>query len=127
MIEELGAALRARKMSVRELVREALRRAAESQARLNAFVTITEDRALARAAELDTMLERWDADRMVVGHTVNSDYRITPRLAGRVFLIDTGMLAPVFSGTPSALELIDGRARAMYADGRVEDLIPTRP
>lgn len=58
MIEELAAALRARKVSVRELVRDALRRAAESQPRLNAFVTLVEDQAMARAVELDAMLAR---------------------------------------------------------------------
>jgi aspartyl-tRNA(Asn)/glutamyl-tRNA(Gln) amidotransferase subunit A len=58
MIEELAAALRARKVSARELARDALRRAAESQPRLNAFVTLAEDQAMARAAELDAMLER---------------------------------------------------------------------
>lgn len=87
--------------------------------------------AMAEEATIDApltgLLERWDADRLVVGHTVNRDFHIHTRLAGRLFLIDTGMLAPVYKGSPSALELVDGVARALYADGRVEDLVPPRP
>ena len=75
---------------------------------------------------LDTLLARLGADRLVVGHTVNRDFRIRARLAGRLFLIDTGMLAPVYKGVPSALELANGRARAFYAGGRTDDLVPER-
>ena len=87
--------------------------------------------ALAEEPTLDApftaLLERWDADRLVVGHTVNRDFRIRARLAGRLFLIDTGMLAPVYKGSPSALELVNGVAKAIYADGRVDELVPARP
>lgn len=70
-------------------------------------------------------LARWQADRIVVGHTVTRDFRIRPRVAGRVFLIDTGMLAPVYKGNASALELIGAGVQAIYADGQRIDL--TRP
>ena len=75
---------------------------------------------------LDTLLARLGADRLVVGHTVNRDFRIRARLAGRLFLIDTGMLSSVYKGVPSALELTNGRARAYYAGGRTDDLVPGR-
>lgn len=63
-------------------------------------------------------LARWNADRIVVGHTVTPDFRIRPRVGGRVFLIDTGMLAPVYKGNASALELVGAGAQAIYADGQ---------
>jgi hypothetical protein len=86
--------------------------------------------AMAEEAALDAplagLLARWDADRLVVGHSVTRDFRIRPRLDGRLFLIDTGMLAPVYKGAASALELADGTARALYADGRTDLLVPAR-
>jgi hypothetical protein len=62
------------------------------------------------------LLARWKVARLVVGHTVNRDFRIRARF-GSVFLIDTGMLAPVYKGMPSALEIAGGRTTAVYADG----------
>ncbi len=76
--------------------------------------------ALADDAELDApltgLLGHWAAERLVVGHTVNRDFKIKSRLGGRVFLIDTGMLAPVYKGQASALELQGGQAFAVYGD-----------
>ena len=63
-----------------------------------------------------SLLSRWKASRIVVGHTVNRDYRIHSRF-GRVFLIDTGMLAPVYKGTASALEIVGPTTTALYPDG----------
>jgi aspartyl-tRNA(Asn)/glutamyl-tRNA(Gln) amidotransferase subunit A len=57
-IPEIGAALRGRKTSVRELTEETLRRVALANPRLNAFITVTEEPARARAAELDDELAR---------------------------------------------------------------------
>src|SRR5258706_10007404 len=57
-IVEAGAALRAGKISCRELTEEALRAAARENPRLNAFMLMTEDAARTRAAELDDMLSR---------------------------------------------------------------------
>ena len=63
-----------------------------------------------------TLLSRWKASRLVVGHTVNRDFRIHARF-GSVFLIDTGMLAPVYKGTASALEIVGATTTALYPDG----------
>ena len=57
-IGEIGAALRAKKISVRELTEEALRRVAEANPRLNAFLTVTEAAARARAEALEDELAR---------------------------------------------------------------------
>ncbi len=82
--------------------------------------------ALAEETALDAplagLLARWDVDRIVVGHTVNRDFRVRARLAGRIFLIDTGMLTPVYKGTASALDFEGTAVRAIYGDGRREDL-----
>ena len=59
---------------------------------------------------LDTM----KLTRVVVGHTVTSDRRITPRFNGRVVLIDTGMLTRAYQGTPAALEITGGTLKAIY-------------
>jgi aspartyl-tRNA(Asn)/glutamyl-tRNA(Gln) amidotransferase subunit A len=52
-ILEAGHLLRERKISVVELTRNALNRIARINPRINAFITVTEEPALARAAELD--------------------------------------------------------------------------
>jgi len=57
-IPEIGAALRAKKISVRELTDETLRRVADLNPRLNAFITVTGEAARARAAALDGDLAR---------------------------------------------------------------------
>lgn len=70
------------------------------------------------ATPVPAFLARWDADRLVVGHSVMPDSRIRARLGGRVFLIDTGMLEAVYKGRPSALELIGAGAHAIYVGGQ---------
>jgi aspartyl-tRNA(Asn)/glutamyl-tRNA(Gln) amidotransferase subunit A len=57
-ISEIGAALRSKTLSVRELTEETLRRVSEANPRLNAFITVTEAAARARAAALDDDLAR---------------------------------------------------------------------
>jgi aspartyl-tRNA(Asn)/glutamyl-tRNA(Gln) amidotransferase subunit A len=57
-IAEIGAALRSKKLSVRELSQETLRRVADANPRLNAFLTLTEAAARDRAAVLDDELAR---------------------------------------------------------------------
>ena len=62
---------------------------------------------------------RFNVSRFVTGHTPSSPGRIKARFANRIFLIDTGMLTTYFkTGRASALELRDGRATAIYSDGR---------
>jgi len=57
-IPEIGAALREKRLSVRELTDETLRRVADLNPRLNAFITVTGEAAQARAAVLDGDLAR---------------------------------------------------------------------
>ena len=60
-IGELAGALRARKVSSVELAQDALARIAASQSRLNAFITVDADGALAAARAADAALARGDA------------------------------------------------------------------
>jgi aspartyl-tRNA(Asn)/glutamyl-tRNA(Gln) amidotransferase subunit A len=57
-ILEAAAGLRARKFSSRELVDESLRRIAQSNPKINAFITVTEESAKARASQADEELAR---------------------------------------------------------------------
>jgi len=65
---------------------------------------------------LNKMLDRLGAHYIVVGHTVLPGHTITVRFAGRVFLIDTGMLTSYYGGRASALEIQAGKFTAYYAD-----------
>src|SRR5258708_7617691 len=56
-IQEAAAALRARKVSSRELTDDALKRIAQLNPQINAFITVTEEIARGRAAEMDRELE----------------------------------------------------------------------
>jgi hypothetical protein len=72
-----------------------------------------------KSDEMAELLDGAGVERMVVGHTVQNSASITMRFEGRVFLIDTGMLAAAYNGRPSALEISDGTISAVYADERV--------
>jgi hypothetical protein len=74
-------------------------------------------------APATALLERLGVRRLVVGHSVMQDARIRVRLDGRLFLIDTGMLAAQYRGRPSALELRGAHATAVYLEGR-DQLVP---
>lgn len=72
------------------------------------------------ASQIERVLARYGASRVVVGHTIPASFRITPRFDDRVFLIDTGMLSSAYpGGRPSALRLARGEIVAEYLDERV--------
>lgn len=79
-------------------------------------------RGLAEAPEASlvdgvrAMLDRLQAQYLVVGHTVVSKADIIPRFESRVFLLDTGMLRQAYGGRAAALEIRNGRFVAYYAD-----------
>ncbi len=64
-----------------------------------------------------TVLQRFRAARIVVAHTPQPATAIVSRFDNRVFLIDTGMLASVYKGRPSALEIVGDQIKAIYPDG----------
>lgn len=73
------------------------------------------------AQHIGGLLERLQARRFVVGHTIPEDAsRIRSRFDGRVFLIDTGMLRNYAKdGRPAALEIVGDTYAAIYENGRV--------
>ena len=69
---------------------------------------------------VEKILSAYDASNIVVGHTVQKVAHIRSRFGGRVFLIDTGMVASsAHAGAASALK-IDGAEKftAVYLDGQ---------
>ena len=65
------------------------------------------------------LLDALKLTHVVVGHTVTPTRKITPRFDGRVLLIDTGMLAQAYRGTPAALEIRGTTLTAIYPTGEV--------
>jgi len=64
---------------------------------------------------VDRVLKAFEARRVVVGHTVTFNNKISTRLDGRVVMTDTGMLTSHYKGgVPSALVIHDGDLRAAY-------------
>jgi hypothetical protein len=74
---------------------------------------------------LDVIFERMKARAIVIGHTTVAG-KLTPRLGGRVILIDTGMVNGEFypGGVASALELQGDKATAIYLDRREPLSVP---
>jgi hypothetical protein len=68
------------------------------------------------AGRLAPLAQLLGVKRFVVGHTVQGDGNVRARFGGTVFLIDTGMLR----GTASALEISNGRIRAIYMDRQTD-------
>lgn len=77
------------------------------------------------APTLDVILERMKARAIVIGHTPVAG-KLTPRLGGRVILIDTGMVSGQFfpGGVASALELQGDKATAIYLDRKEPIALP---
>lgn len=70
-------------------------------------------------AKVVGLLDKLGVQRIVVGHTPQRDGRIAARFQGRVFVMDTGMLAEVYKGRPSALEIRGANVSAIYEDSVV--------
>ncbi|MFQ5526677.1 MAG: metallophosphoesterase [Thermoanaerobaculia bacterium] len=80
------------------------------------YATWTEEEA---EAALATVFGTFGGSRVVVGHTPQMG-NILARFDGRIFLIDTAMAyADVSAGRPAALELVGGKAFAIYEGERV--------
>ncbi len=69
---------------------------------------------------VEKILSFYDASGIVVGHTVQKQTHIRSRFGGRVFLIDTGMVASTtHAGVASALEIRGAEQfTAVYLDGQ---------
>jgi len=80
------------------------------------------------SSQVEKIMDAYDVKHIVVGHTVQQTARIRSRFAGRVFLIDTGMLSTYWrGGRASALEIRDARKFvAVYLDSE-EVLFEEKP
>ena len=63
---------------------------------------------------IDAALERLGASRVVVGHTPTRKRRAASRLGDKVVMIDSGMLASYYNGTPVALVIEEGQTSVIY-------------
>jgi hypothetical protein len=81
----------------------------------------------AEVVRVDAALAALGAERVALGHTPTPDSRIVSRMDGRVLLIDTGMLQPVYGGRPSALVQDGGSLGALYTDGAAAAPIEPEP
>jgi hypothetical protein len=79
------------------------------------------------APQMTTLLRRYGVAHFVVGHTIPSTMRITPRFSAAVFLIDTALSSVYPGGRASALEIRDGRFTAIYAGERTTLFEPGAP
>jgi hypothetical protein len=70
--------------------------------------------AYAEGDTLRNVLAKVGASRVVVGHTVTDPRKITSRVDGLVYRIDTGMNHAAYGGTPGALIIEGGEPRAKY-------------
>jgi hypothetical protein len=68
---------------------------------------------------LDEVLERFEAKRMVMGHTTAREGRIRQRFAGKAVFIDTG-LSTGYGRHLAALEIRGAQLTALYPEGRVD-------
>jgi len=75
-------------------------------------------------SQIEEVLAAQGIRHVVVAHTPHASRRIQARFGGAVFLIDTGMLARVYGGRPSALEIRNGVFTAVYP-GESEVLLRT--
>lgn len=97
--------------------------AAEGPLWFRGYANWPEDEAA--RAKVTAFLDQQGVQRIVVAHTPQRDGRITARFQGRVCIIDTGMLAEVYKGRPSALEIRGAVVNAIYEDGVVPLSTPT--
>lgn len=63
---------------------------------------------------LDKALDMMEANRMVVGHTVQHDGAIHTRCGGKIILIDIG-ISKAYGGRKGALEIKGNKATALYS------------
>jgi len=68
---------------------------------------------------VDALTDRYEATRIVVGHSIPPSRLITARFDNRIFLIDTGMLTGFYTGRASALEIQGDSVTAVYLDRQV--------
>ena len=74
---------------------------------------------LIEIAPLTKTLASLGVQRAIIGHTTTPDREVNSRLDGRVYAIDTGMLAAFYRGQPRALEIQGQSIRALSETAEV--------
>ena len=64
--------------------------------------------------DTENILNSWNAQRVVIGHTPTLTRRVTSRIRGSVIMADTGMF-PGYNGRASAVIIENGDLSVMYA------------
>jgi hypothetical protein len=78
------------------------------------------------ADNLEAALAKLGVARVVVGHTVAPERRVSSRFDGRVVMLDTGML-PAYGGTSAAFLFESGAWSVSYPGQAAERSQPVRP
>jgi hypothetical protein len=76
---------------------------------------------------LENALGKLGVQRVIEGHTVSPTGQVLSRFDGRVILLDTGMLEPVYKGQASAFVFESGRWSVAYADQPGQRFNPQMP
>jgi hypothetical protein len=66
--------------------------------------------------QLDDALEKFNAKRMVVGHTPQLNGMILSRCDGKMFVIDVG-ISRIYGGNSAALEILGDEVYVLYRNG----------
>lgn len=82
--------------------------------------------ALAESYTLEAVQREFKIKRIIIGHTVKYR-RVASRIEGGIILMDTGMLAAYYKGTPSALIIDKGESKAFHAGGKYDGTIMAAP
>ncbi len=76
-------------------------------------------------AQIEQLLDSYDVEQIVVGHSPQLPGEIRVRFDGRLYLADTGMLSSYYAGgRASMLEIRDGVIRAIYLDAEARLMQP---
>ncbi len=79
------------------------------------------------AVQIEQLLERYDVEHIVVGHTPQLPAQIRVRFGGSLYLADTGMLSSYYrGGRASMLEIRGDVFRAIYLDEGARLIEPPR-
>ena len=72
-------------------------------------------------SSIERLLTQFNAKRLFVGHTVTDSSRIEQRLAGKVTVMDTGMLKMVYGGQGNIVKIEKDQVKIFNSDGQSYD------
>ena len=69
-------------------------------------------------ASIDALFDQFDIKRLFLGHTVTDSRQVETRLEGKVFMMDTGMLAQVYQGRANLIKIEPGQTTVFDHQGK---------